>query len=63
MMKLQCCVCLRVKSPRLGTFGIPADEALPDASHTYCPTCLAEARSQLAGVRTTRMMSAMRGAT
>ena len=54
-MKLQCCVCLRIKSPRLGTYGAKAAGVLPDASHTYCPTCLAQVRSELAGVRAARL--------
>ena len=51
-LTVQCCVCLRVKTPKARRYGRPAERVLPDASHTYCPACLAAARREIALART-----------
>ena len=44
-MIVQCCVCKKVRDDNGDWVNPPRN--LQEATHTYCPTCLAEARQQL----------------
>jgi hypothetical protein len=47
----QCCVCgrIRVAGGKLaGEYWVEPTEEVKAATHTYCPTCFAEAMAQLA---------------
>lgn len=46
-MKLQCCVCLRVKEPNAWVHVRNQEQVRHSASHTYCPRCLDRVRPRL----------------
>jgi len=59
IMRVQCCVCKKVKNG--GTWREAPEAQLADlASHSYCPVCLAEAERNIRAERTEFLMAAQR---